>query len=1199
MIRASVRTGLLGEEVEHVDVPIKLARTPRQLLERVSGRLSKSVPIGVSVDGQLVSGGELDRDLVDGQHLIFAPQTGYGYGETIVSILIQLAISAVISYVAYVLSPRPKPAGVAQDRGDDSSSTYAWDGVKTNYGPGLPIPWGYGRHPVGGQAIWTDVEASRSASGGFVDDRFRIVLSLVDGQIHRVGDVPATSLNGVGSGSFPDHVRVNGNLIPVTGGGATAWIRPGTQDQPALPAPFAGVSQTFSPQGALNDGGDTVTFTFADASEIAVIGFVFTFPAGLYKQLPTGALEGAGVLLNISARIVNTGATIQLPFIQIGQGGAGTTPYVGYHAESHRIELGTQFTPAPFSGPVEITVTRGTPSFGTEYVTQCVWRDLVVITPHTLRYPQEALLALELQAGERFQGGLPNITVRCDLALVRVWDEESGWSPRCWDVPAAPFDFHTYAPGRNPAWCLLDFLLARWGLGRWLTEDDIDLPAFRRWAIMCDQDPNPGDPWGEPQFTVDIIGDKPRPVWEWVLTFCSAGRATPVMRDGKISIVYQYRDAHTDGVVSVPAKEPTQLITSGNCEDVVVTWRSKKNRPTVYQFQFLNEDDDYTQDVLPVEDDEGSVNDPSAFNKDRYHAEDVQAYGVTRPSQLFREGVWRHRIQRTAIRQLEFTTGPWMLASETGDVFEFEHEMLRPFGDDAPVSMQVTGGGEGTVVFVVDHHLGGSSLEVVWRDANGKPQRSAIDSYVNGESGGKKISVVNVPGLIDIPIGVTCVIGEIDKLVQPYEIVAIDQGKNQKRRVRSIEWTPDAYDPISKDEYESDFGGADSAKVLDTPSLDDLPPSVLGIRLVADPDGGHRITWARPASKAGSQTRVYVRPVDGPMWVLVGSTEIDEIRATGLRVGVSYQVSICLENRTGRPVPADLGDQATLTPEEFPPYQLPKLTNVRATVIESGVLLQWDELQQRDLEYFEVRAGSSWAAAPVLTRERAARALIIDPPAGVPLLVAARSRSGLYGGVTVVPSPTWSPPATVSAHDVDDFATSPAGTHSDTIWDAGDQAIELAVGRLSGTYESLEQDVGYQAPFFWRVLIDRREIEDVTLGDLDFELGSGEARWRTLEGRPASPYQPGVDWQHELGDFEGPLGDLPSTLMLGGHMGEVGSHTRVLVESRFYVNGAWTDYLEHVDRVVVASRMQVRLTLNRRTTGFTARATKLTYQAYL
>ena len=71
---------------------------------------------------------------------------------------------------------------------------------------------------------------------------------------------------------------------------------------------------------------------------------------------------------------------------------------------------------------------------------------------------------LDAAAGPLFSGGQPQITVPCDHQLVRVWDSVEGWSPRCWDVPAAPFDFNTYPPGRNPAWILLDFLLAEHGL---------------------------------------------------------------------------------------------------------------------------------------------------------------------------------------------------------------------------------------------------------------------------------------------------------------------------------------------------------------------------------------------------------------------------------------------------------------------------------------------------------------------------------------------------------------------------------------------------------------------------------------------------------------------------------------------------------------------------------------------------------------
>ena len=42
VIRASVRAGLLGETVEHIDLPIELARTPRVLLERFASKLPKS-----------------------------------------------------------------------------------------------------------------------------------------------------------------------------------------------------------------------------------------------------------------------------------------------------------------------------------------------------------------------------------------------------------------------------------------------------------------------------------------------------------------------------------------------------------------------------------------------------------------------------------------------------------------------------------------------------------------------------------------------------------------------------------------------------------------------------------------------------------------------------------------------------------------------------------------------------------------------------------------------------------------------------------------------------------------------------------------------------------------------------------------------------------------------------------------------------
>jgi hypothetical protein len=1233
VIRCFVRHGLLGENVEHIDLPMSYRLTSRRLLDGLRNRLPQSCPIGVAVDGRLLEHDhELDAELVDGQQVVLLPQTSYGVGElSITAILVNLAISLAISYVAYLLSPRPKAPGLPQQRGDDSSQTYAWDGIKTNYGPGLPIPWVYGNHALGGQGIWTDIEASRtSTTAQTVDDRLRLILSLCEGPIYQVGGIAVREANALGSlpgtpsgGAVPSGITINGNLAlqdPSTPG-FRAWVRSGDHDQSALPAPLAGVSSTYSVGKEINpflydgQGGGGQTFTYVDGGPVSSLRFVFTFPAGLYQQLPTGALGPMAPNALILWRVA--GATTWNAIRRVAPGaGTGTWPlagpapgnaYVGYHAATVTCDTSHFGFPVGVTDPIEFNVSvdvglQGPQQPSTSIANATYWRDLVVVQPTSLRYPLEALLGLELQANSRFSGSRPQVSVPVKGALVRVWDATNGWSPRCWEVPAAPFNFNTYPPGRNPAWCLLDFLTARWGLGRWITESQIDLPAFRAWAAFCDSDPNPGSPWGEAQCTIDVVGDTPRAVWDWILTFCSAGRAAPIMRDGKISVVYHYRDAHGDAGLTVPAKAPVQLLTEGNCEDATVEWLTKASRPTLYDYQFLNEQKNWAQDALPVEDEEGTQNDPSAPNRDRFVREVMQAWGVTRPSQIYRDGRWTHRLQRLVRRKLNAVVGPWALGAEVGDLIDYQSELLRPFGTDVPVCMQVIETDVSPPSITVDHHVAGTGLQVVVRDPDGAPQKRNVSSYTNTTHAGRPVAILVLASAVTVNVGATCVVGLAAKLTQTYEMASISLRKDLKREFTAVEWTPDAYDPITVDEYEGapgiDIDVVDAIGV-DPVAENSMPASVLGIRVVTERDGTHTITWARPGSMVATRARVYVQPLGFGVWTLAGSTDLSEIAVRGLRPNESYVISVCLENLRGSMVPPDLGDQVTVTPEEFPPFQPPKLTNVRATTVEDGVLLEWDDLGQRDLEHYEVRAGSQWAAAAVLARPRAARVLLDSPPAGVPFLLAAKASSGMFGPIVQVANPGWTPRRTVQRLLEDDLAPSPAGTHTNTQWNSTDSVLELATSALTGTYESVAQDMGFQADFYWQVQVDAEEWEDLTVAEADCLLSSGEARWRLVSGRPASPANPGLDWRVKVSDFDIPVRDLPPTLLARGFVGVVGSHTQVLVESRFYVNGAWTSYRPHVDRIVVASRMQVRLTFGRRALRYRARARRLTYAAYL
>lgn len=1014
-----------------------------------------------------------------------------------------------------------------------------------------------------------------------------------------------------GSGTGTATVQTVASVVRVnTSPGARVWIRPGSLEQTPLPSnPFRGTSVTFSPSNQLNEVNDEAVFTLTSNEELSTVGFVISMPGGCYSLDPQGNTAPYPVRFDFYWRFVGTttwrGFYNVGTFTQVTTRIVGSTPRLGPLLDSWGADFVQPGTPG-INGPVEVRMVRRTPSGGTGSVSQAVWRNVFFNTAHVLRYPRVALLGLELSAGARFSGGLPNLHVRVDGIKVRVWDATNGFSPRCWEIPAAPFNFMTQPPGRNPAWVLLDFLTSPWGLGKWVRDADLDLPSFRRWAAFCDSDPSPSDPWGEAAFQVDLVGDAPRPAWEWVLAICAAGRASPVVRNGKIGVVYQYRDAHSDGGVSVPAKTTTQLITSGNCERVQVTWLPKSNRPTAYLVQFLNADQLYAQDVLPVEDAEGTLNDPAAMRKDEWRPETLQAYGVTRPSQCFREGVWRHRVQRLIRRELAFVTGRWALAAEVGDLIDFESESLRPFGADVPLNMSIRVGGTGVFEVTLDHTLAGTETQIVLRDRDGKPQRRTITAIVNDPLSGED-RIVQFAGAVDVDPGAPCVVGLVDKTVETYEIVSISLQKDLKREVRAVQWVPEVHDEITEDMFvlgvgeDVDAGDEAREQLLDQPEQEG-EPTIETVRVIPQRDGTHLIAFAKPINRKNSLARVYMRDADLGLWVLIAETAAESVTFAHFVPGRSYVVAVCLEGVHGQHALPEEGAQVLFVAEEFPPFAPPPITNARAVALDDFLLLQWDDLDVRDLTYYEVRIGTDWASAPVVHRARAARALLGNPPGGGAALIAARSSSGLYGNPVRLTLPTWTPRNTKSVLAVNDFATSPAGTHSGTQWNATLGCIELVAGGVSGTYTSAEQDVGYQAPVYWQVRVDRAELELTPVAELVHLVGSGEALWRTVNGRPASPAAPGTDWQDTVAAGTLTLEDLarhPERLV-HGHAGEVGTHTRVLVESRFEVSGVWSAWTEHADRTVVARKMQVRLTLSRMSAvRHDVRATALRYDAFL
>lgn len=1210
MLTVHLRRGLLGDgpretyRIEHVP-----GMTAGSLLSAMRDLLPNCGELGVGFEGRRLQD---DEQVPDEAVLVVASPEGWA---TLAPIILEALITAVVglglAYLVGALVPKPKPPGVPQQRGDDSSATNAWNGITTSYGQGLLVPVVLGRHATGGQVI------------SFRRDdvnRLRMTLALSEGPIHRIGDVLAREVSFAPGSSqpAPNYVRVGAAALDAAT--ARGSISPGTLNQ--SPNGLYGVVQTTDIGALFDSSGDEYVFEYIETDTISGVHVLLNAPAGCYQATPTGAV-GVMALFEVSWR--PSGATAWNRFARMfGPLSASTWPNligvqpgeVALRCSQFASTWSLQFlfgttSATTQTGPIEVRVKRVRIAnlALTSTVPDSAVNGTVVLEslgfekPHLLAYPGVALLSLDLTQSTAIGTQNPTIITRCDGVLVRLWDEAEGFSEPLWDAPTSgAFATYTYPPGRNPAWLAAEFATnKRWGLGAVFSDAKIDWPAFRRWAIYCDQDPNPEDPWGEAQFTFDAVWDSPKPAWERLLEICSAGHAAPIYQNGMLSVVYQYRDAHTDGVVSVAAKSAVQLITGSLCEDVQVRWLAKGSRPTAFQFQFLNEDQLWSQDVLLVEDDEGLLNDPSDPRQEEWVPEPVQAYGVTRETQLLRHGKFLHRIHRMIRRELTFKCGPWLLAGRVGDVFDFECDVLRPFGSDRPTVMQALADVSAGTTIDVDHVVTLPAAFAV-RDPDAAPIVRSVTA-VTSIPGGTRLTFASA---ITVNAGATIVVGLASKLTEPYEIVGITLQRDMRRAVRALQWVPEVYDPIAPDSDALDVAESD---IVAQDAADAAPSEVLSVRVRMVARGVSVVMWSMPSDRNAQLARVFVGESSESLRMVAESASGSAELAGVFQAGQSHAVAVVLQSKDGTwPPPAA---QLTYVGEEFPPLPVPAPSNAQASTspVANRIVLRWDPCNAADVVGYEVRVGSDWTAGVPVYRGPLPECELDPPPAFSTWQVAAVGESGLYSERIAVNVASeviaCIPYAGAQSIDLVGYVPSGAGvatlssTAKDTTTEPTAPFFALSGTALSGTVTTAEVSPGYEAPFFLRVAWSAQEIDGTMVDDCTFALDSGEALWRTVDARPASPALPGVDWRTTVDDVTALIDDLPDSLLVAGSLGEAGTWTSCVVESRVYVAGAWSDWTPHIDKLVVCSKWQVRATLGRASASMTVRLRTLTLETII
>ena len=658
---------------------------------------------------------------------------------------------------------------------------------------------------------------------------------------------------------------------------------------------------------------------------------------------------------------------------------------------------------------------------------------------------------------------------------------------------------------------------------------------------------------------------------------------------GKLTFVYQYRDAHADALVTVPAKSPVQLFTSTNMEGFAIEWLPRRGRANIIQYQFLNEAKNYAQDVLSVEDPESTHNDPNDPLAEAPSVETVQAYATTRQSQLLREGVFSHRLQRRTTHKISFLTGPWALAARVGELILVENEVLRPFADDVPMSCVIESGGVATNQMIVGHVVTGTGLHVVFRAGDGKPKEAVINS-LDALPGGR--TRLNLATSETFGAGQPAAVGKATKITKPYLIVVITLAQEMKRAVTAIEWVPSAFDAIGPAFFDEP---ADA--VGDAPE----PEARASFASIEPVPGGSHLIGVSGDGARSNRARVWVQQDGLDSWFLIGDTTTGLLETRALSPHLTYRIAVTYDEGRGTFASPESVTAAVVVAPEFPRAEIPPVRQLTAESTLSGLRFRWPSYARADLAYYELRAGANWTTARPVYRGQLEEAMVVDPPPATTFLVALRSTSGLYGSpVAVTLDDPWSPPGKESLVGQDELSTEPGGTLNGLDWSEDDGALAPSGPEvLDGDYTAAEIDPGYVAPWDWRVEHDFTVFDDFTCAEEAGLCGDGESRWSTCAMRPPSPSKPGVAFDDvRCGDDLVPCGDR-SPFAACGSSGELGDLASVRLESRAHDGIAWGPWAAHTDGVRVSRKLQVRTRVNRASPRMRVQITKLETNGFL
>jgi len=358
------------------------------------------------------------------------------------------------------------------------------------------------------------------------------------------------------------------------------------------------------------------------------------------------------------------------------------------YEKSYRIDIPASWKSSSFS-QIAVKMERITPDAAdTSINNKCFWGTYTKIIDNKFKYPNSALIGIQIDA--RQFTSVPKRAYEIKGLKIKIPSNYTPYDPghcsksgyrrhdRCtqaggtWSGTAIGANLYsgawdgTFITGWtcNPAWVFYDLCTDdRYGLGKWLSEAQIDKWSLYEIAKYCDAVDNSGnfvgvdDGWGnkEARFTCNLYLQGNQEAYKIVQDIASIFRAMVYWQQGQITAVQD------------SPKDPIMTFSDANVIGGQFSYEgsSRKQRHNVAHVTWNNPEDFYRQNVEYVEDAEGIT---AANNQ--IISTDVTAIGCTSQGQARRLGKWILYTEKYETETVNFSTGLEGALVRPGDIIK-------------------------------------------------------------------------------------------------------------------------------------------------------------------------------------------------------------------------------------------------------------------------------------------------------------------------------------------------------------------------------------------------------------------------------------------------------------------------------------------------------------------------------------------------